>query len=148
MDGNSLISTYGGSSAGTVDLSTIPTSYWVGFAIVIVLGIVGMWKIFEKAGEAGWKAIIPIYNTYIFCKIIKINFWILVLLVPLVLGFISGLVPALSILSELYVLGLSTWMMIRLGKSFGKSTGFIVGLVLLTIIFELILAFDDSKYQG
>ena len=29
-----------------------------------------MWLIFEKAGEAGWKSIIPIYNLYIMLEII------------------------------------------------------------------------------
>ena len=29
---------------------------------VAVLGVVAMWKIFEKAGEPGWAAIIPFYN--------------------------------------------------------------------------------------
>ena len=27
---------------------------------VAILGIVAMWKIFEKAGEPGWAAIMPI----------------------------------------------------------------------------------------
>lgn len=33
--------------------------------VVAVVAIVAMWKIFTKAGEAGWKSIIPIYNIYI-----------------------------------------------------------------------------------
>jgi hypothetical protein len=34
-----------------------------------------MWKIFEKAGEAGWKSIIPIYNVYIMYKIVGMKNW-------------------------------------------------------------------------
>ena len=30
--------------------------------ILIVLEIIATWRIFEKAGEDGWKSIIPIYN--------------------------------------------------------------------------------------
>ncbi|MEZ4508200.1 MAG: DUF5684 domain-containing protein [Eubacteriales bacterium] len=34
-----------------------------------VLAIVALWKIFEKAGEPGWAAIIPFYNAYVLFKI-------------------------------------------------------------------------------
>jgi hypothetical protein len=34
-----------------------------------VLLIVAWWKLFEKAGEHGWAAIIPFYNTYVLYKI-------------------------------------------------------------------------------
>ena len=35
-----------------------------------------------------------------------------------------------------------------LAKVFGKETGFAVGLIFLTVIFEAILAFSDAKYLG
>ena len=38
--------------------------------IFYILVIIGQWKMFEKAGESGWKALIPIYNLYILYKII------------------------------------------------------------------------------
>ena len=34
-----------------------------------ILMIISMWMIFEKAGKAGWKSLIPFYNDYILCKI-------------------------------------------------------------------------------
>lgn len=34
-----------------------------------ILLIVALWKVFEKAGEKGWKSLIPLYNLYIYCKI-------------------------------------------------------------------------------
>lgn len=37
---------------------------------------------------------------------------------------------------------------IRLGRAFGKSGGFLVGMVLLTPIFQCILGFGDAEYQG
>jgi hypothetical protein len=40
-----------------------------------VLLMVACWKVFEKAGEKGWKAIIPIYNEYITYKIAGIKNW-------------------------------------------------------------------------
>ena len=31
---------------------------------ISVLTLVAMWKLFVKAGRAGWKCLIPFYNTY------------------------------------------------------------------------------------
>lgn len=36
---------------------------------IYVLQIIGWWKIFTKAGEAGWKSLIPLYNLYILYNI-------------------------------------------------------------------------------
>jgi hypothetical protein len=37
---------------------------------------------------------------------------------------------------------------IDLAKSFGKGTGFALGLIFLSIIFWPVLAFGDATYQG
>ncbi len=51
--------------------------------VIIVATIAGLWKIFEKAGEQGWKALIPVYNYYIWLKILKKPWWwIIILLIP------------------------------------------------------------------
>ncbi len=102
--------------------------------IPTVLSIVAQWKIFTKAGEAGWKAIIPIYNMVVLCQIVNINpLWILALLIPGING-LAGL-------------ALSIFIAIRLCKGFGKSDGFIIGYVLLSFVFQLILAFDKSTWD-
>jgi signal peptidase I len=60
--------------------------------VIIAASMAGLWKIFEKAGEKGWKALIPIYNYYIWLKIIKRPWWwILILLIPSV-GFMMLMV--------------------------------------------------------
>ena len=43
--------------------------------IFYVLLVIAGWKIFEKAGEKGWKAIVPIYNVYIMFKIVNMTSW-------------------------------------------------------------------------
>ncbi len=49
-------------------VTAVAASFGVGYMIVclaiVVVALVGMWKVFEKAGKPGWAAIIPIYNTY------------------------------------------------------------------------------------
>lgn len=37
--------------------------------VIAILSIVAMWRIFAKAGEAGWKSLIPFYNVYVYYKI-------------------------------------------------------------------------------
>jgi len=62
--------------------------------VILAASIAGLWKIFEKAGEKGWKALIPIYNYYIWLKIIKRPWWwIFIFLIPGV-GFMLVMVAS------------------------------------------------------
>jgi hypothetical protein len=89
------------------------------------------WKIFAKAGQPGWLSLIPIYNLVIFLKIIGRPVWWLVLfLVPLI-NFVVIIICAID-----------------LAKSFGKGTGYGIGLVFLGFIFAPMLAFGSSTYKG
>lgn len=112
------------------------SSFFIVFGIIIlavvVLIVASMWKIFEKAGQPGWAAIVPIYNLYILTKIIgKPGWWVLLMIIPY--------------LNIIFMI----WAYNLLSKSFGKDAGFTVGLVLLGIVFFPILAFDKSiQYQG
>jgi signal peptidase I len=55
--------------------------------ISAVLLLVGLYKTFEKAGEKGWKAFVPVYNFLVWLKIIKKPWWwIFLILIPTV-GF-------------------------------------------------------------
>lgn len=101
------------------------------FVALFVFVIVAKWKIYEKAGQAGWAAIIPFYNFFILLKIVgKPDWWILLLFVPIV-----------NIVIGIYVIHL-------LSKSFGHDIGFTLGLIFLGFIFYPILGFGDSKYLG
>jgi hypothetical protein len=106
----------------------------VGCLIGLVVGlllIVSMWKVFSKAGQPGWAAIIPIYNIYVLCKVAgRPGWWLLLMLIPLV-NFIIAIIICIDI-----------------AKNFGKGTGFGLGLAFLGIIFWPILAFGSAQYQG
>lgn len=98
---------------------------------LVVLVIVSMWKVFEKAGRPGWASIIPFYNTYVILMIAgKPGWWLLLYFIPIVNLVIMIIV------------------MIDFARSFGKGAGFGVGLTFLSIIFMPILAFGDAKYSG
>ena len=60
--------------------------------VFIVLSIAGLWKIFEKAEEKGFMALVPVYNCYIWLKILKKPWWwIFIFLIPGV-GFMMTMV--------------------------------------------------------
>ena len=93
--------------------------------------VTAMWKMFEKAGQPGWAAIVPIYNYVIILRMVgKPEWWVLLFLVPLL-----NIVIAILVYLEL-------------AKSFGKGAGFAVGLIFLGIVFFPILGFGDARYVG
>ncbi len=111
----------GGMSAGSII-----------FSIIILIAVIyAQFIIFRKAGEPGIAAIIPVYNLYTLAKIVFGNGWI----------FLISLIPAINSLFFLY-------MIFKLGKSFGKGTGFCLGLIFFSPIFMMILAFSDAQYIG
>lgn len=58
--------------------------------IIFRIGItLGYWKLFEKAGVAGWKSLIPFYSEYIVITLVgKSSWWIIYLLIPAVNVFV------------------------------------------------------------
>ena len=118
--------------------------------VIYILQVIGLWKVFKKSGEEGWKAIIPIYNQYTLCKITGVNpWWVLIIVVA---GGLSGalgesdLASVISLLSSIVTIYFSVLLYVSLARAFGKSDGFAVGLILLNPIFILILGLGDSKF--
>jgi len=101
------------------------------YLAVLLLIIIGMWKVFEKAGKPGWAAIIPIYNLVVLLEIVgKPIWWIILMLIPLV-----NLIVYIIVLIEL-------------AKRFGKGIGFALGLLFLPFIFFPVLGFGSAQYHG
>ena len=99
------------------------------FAVVLLI-IVGLWKMFTKAGKPGWASIIPIYNLVVLIEITgKPLWWIVLLFIPFV-NFVVGILINLA-----------------LAERFGKGSGFAVGLILLPVIFYPILGFGSATYH-
>ncbi len=117
----------GGNAGGMIGLGI----FLILYLAIIVIVLAGFWKMFTKAGQPGWAAIVPIYNAYIMCKIAgRPGWWVVLLLIPYI-NFIFWIIVTLD-----------------LAKSFGKSIGFAVGMILLSFIFIPILGFGDAEYQG
>lgn len=55
------------------------------FLLGVVIPFVGLYKIFEKAGHPGWKALVPFYNYTVWLKIIeKPQWWMIFLVLPFI----------------------------------------------------------------
>ena len=109
--------------------------------VIYVLLVIAQWKIFTKAGEAGWKSIIPFYNIAILYKISNMSPW-------LVLVYIGTIIPILNIFAGIAIYVFTLYQKINLAKGFNKETGFTVGMIVLPTIYSLILGLGDSKYIG
>ena len=95
-----------------------------------ILSMVGSWMIFKKMGRQGWEGIVPIYSTYVLCKVLYGNGWkFLLLLIPF------------------YNIYFAIKMMVDLAKAFNQGVGFAIGLLLLPFVFNLILAFGGAQYM-
>lgn len=120
------------------------------FAIVSlvcgILMIIGEWCILSKAGEAGWASLIPIYSQYMLCKIAGVNpMWLLIAC----LSFLANVIPVIGgLLATAAVLYFTILLNVSLARSFGKSDGFAVGLILLPPVFYIMLGCGGAEYVG
>ena len=128
--------------AGIIVLFVILGLIALGLAIFI---IIAQCKVFEKAGEKWWKALIPAYSTWIETKIAGLAWW----WCPIVLG-ISALTTYenLSTVAGFILLVVTFSFNYNISKKFGKSNGFAVLLTLLPIIGIPILGFGSAKYDA
>ncbi len=111
--------------------SQIPAAVIVVYFLIIVVCIAAMWRVFTKAGKPGWACLIPIYNFIVILEIVGKPLW----------WFLLLLIPCVNIVFLIWTYNL-------LSKSFGKSEGFTVGLILLSPIFICILGFGNAVYLG
>jgi len=103
---------------------------FVGLAVVLLM-ISAMWKVFTKAGQPGWAVLVPVYNIMIMLKITgKPAWWLALFFVPL-----ANFVVMIMIV-------------IALAKSFGKSTGFGLGMLFFGFVFYPILGFGSAEYTA
>ncbi len=98
---------------------------------VVLLMYAAEWRMFEKAGQSGWKALIPFYSAYIQFKIAGLSgWWVLALMVPLL---------------DIYA---AVLLSLGTAERFGKGTIFaVLGLLVFAPIGYTYLGFGKAKYQ-
>ena len=98
-------------------------------ALTVVV-FAGFWKVFEKAGEPGWAAIIPIYDLYVLIRVSGNAWWWLLLL----------FIPVINLLATIKI-------SIDVAGKFGKGILFGLGLTFLSFVFYPLLGFGNYRYQ-
>lgn len=126
-----------------------------------LLSVIAYWKIFTKAGEAGWKSLIPFYNSYTQFKITWDSKYYLILIAISIVsvlistfsgqsvnGAVTGAASVISFAASVVCIVIAVMADYKLSVSYGHGVGFAVGLVLLSPIFMLILGLGSSQYVG
>ena len=102
----------------------------VGLLIAVIV-IAGMWKMFEKAGQPGWAAVVPIYNIWVLVQISgKETWWFVLFLIPCA-NFVAAVVICMAI-----------------ARKFGKDPAYGIGLAFLPFIFFPMLGFGAAQYNS
>ena len=147
--------------------AVLVASYYAFGLAVLVLQYVALWRIFVKAGEPGWKSLIPIYNGHVMFKLFwkPIYYWLTIILAPVVVTLVlvwagiataTGTVPAaFSVIAWgiylIYIVLAIVWgikLYVKMARSFGQGGAFAAGLIFLPTIFMMILAFGKYSYLG
>ena len=123
-------------AAVVAGLAAFFAAFFFVFLVIGIVCLIGMWKVFDKAGQPGWAVLIPIYNLIVLLRVAGLPwYWVFapfVAIIP-ILGWIAYLVWIV-------------WVHHRISTRFGQGVGFTIGLTLLGPIFWLILGFGSAKY--
>ena len=146
---------------GAMSGASMMTTVIIGLVMYVLL-VIAFWKMFEKLGEPGWKAIIPLYNSYILYKYTwKRNmFWVSLVLnvlgsILLTIGAGNGTAATINqpmlwigvvvLLAECVIAFIAAY---KVSVAFEHGIGYFFGLIILPNIFYLILGFGKSRYVG
>ena len=126
-----------------VDMSNAAAAAAFGGLMLFMLGILLITyvvvsfllsRIFKKAGVAGWKAWVPIYNTWTTLELGgQQGWWALVMLVPVV-----NIVASVFLYIAMY----------EIGRKFGKDGYFVLWAIFLPVVWYVWLAFDQSTWNS
>lgn len=122
-------------------------TYAIVFGLLAAV-IVGMWKMFVKAGQPGWIAIVPFYNDAVLVDICglpasyKYYLWLSIALLPLA-GGCFGVAPVAGIIVRYFMLRV-------LLASFGRPNQplNVVGALLFPYVTYPSIGFGSSTYLG
>ena len=136
-------------------LDSTLTAFTAGaIVLVIIIGIIALaiavfmliaqCKLFTKAGEKWWKALIPFYSTWINTKITGLAWWWCIIFIAITC---CSFIPVVGSVMYWIVLLVGFNYNYNLAKKFGRSNGFAFLCTILPIIGIPILAFGSSKYN-
>lgn len=105
--------------------------FFLFYLALIVVIFAGLWKVFVKAGFAGWWCLVPIANIWHLAKIGGLPGWVgLLIFVPFL-----GIIPAV-------------YITYKVAQSFGFGIPMTLGLAFLPFVFYPYIGFGPVEYQG
>ena len=121
--------------------------------VIVLLNIIGLFKIYQKMGKPGWKGIIPFYNMYGLYDELwdKKYFWGYLLAQAVMLNPSSPSGLLFSVADLVLAVAMIVVVMklyIKLAKAFGKGTGFGVLTFFFAPICLAVLGFGSAEYEG
>lgn len=146
---------------GYIDLlgaegTAIMVMSWIQILLPFLI-VAGLWRIFAKASQPGWAAVIPIYAEMTLCKIAgRAWWWTLLFVAPFLFGIarllldapLDGEVDLLHL-----IIGSASWVVqlvvfATLVERFGKGTGYYLGVVFFPYVFLPMLGFGSATYRA
>lgn len=132
-------------------------NYYGLFSLIwYILLAAGLYRTFEKAGEKGWKAIIPIYNLYICFQISGRSSYFVLWAASTVLAALCSWMSGFALLFWMGIVGwvlsvvaviLLASMWYSLAVAFGHGILFGLGLIFFNPLFIMILGYGSSSYR-
>ena len=129
-------------------------------AIVAICGLIrylltaiGYSRMYRKAGVAGWKAFIPVYNTYNNYKISWAGkFFFLSAALYIVLNAVSSsdalVMQLLTIASGIALIVVVVKQNLKMAKLFGKGVGTAIALIFFPGITAMILGLGKAEFNA
>lgn len=142
-----LLSIFGGNGGGVFVGIIIAVLALV--LILSILMVVSLWKIFTKAGQPGWAAIIPFYGNYVLVQVARLPvYYFIIMVIPSLLAIVKIKIPSpVDSFVGIITFIVYSFTMYNVSKQFGKGVGYTLGMIFLPFIFYPMLAFGDSVYQ-
>lgn len=121
--------------------------------LLLLLTIVGYWGIFCKAGEKGWKVLIPFYNEYLLFKMVSMTSgcfikWGCLLLYEVVSVTIKegALLDMLQLALPSTAFVMTVMLYHKLSRAFGHGIGYTIGILFLPFIFVPLIGVGRDRY--
>lgn len=120
--------------------------------LVILIGLLpvaGKWKVYGKLGLPGWYSIIPVYADYKLCERVhrtdEGRTFLMAYLIVLICSWVFCWVDTVGAVLALAQLVINIIVLNDLSRTFGKETGYTIGLVIFGFVFWTMLGFGSSE---
>lgn len=133
----------GGLLAGGIVLCIVA----VGF-VFAAFTLAGLWKMFAKAGQPGWMALVPFYNIYVMVQLVGLPivwFYYFVILIA-----VGSVLPFLSFFTGIGTLVLSYYLVRMIHRAYGQNDDVInvVISMILPFVMTYRAGFGPAQYLG